>query len=131
MRDGKNNNKGAISLDPQSITSDTTTSGNTVDVSGYDEVTIFFAGTVTDGSYLPVIKEGSSSTGNGATAVADAELIGTEAAATLATSQEVSSIGYLGTERYITVDLVSSSTTTGAVIGATAVLGRPSTAPVS
>jgi len=130
-KDLKNNIAVDISLDPQAISSDTTTSGNTIDTKGYESVTIVFAGAVTDGTYTPVIKEGSSSTGNGATAVADADLLGTEALAALTTTQTESKVGYIGSERYVTVDIVSASTTTGATVGAVAVLGHPHVAPTA
>lgn len=121
-----------IALNSASITSDTTTVGNEIDTAGYESITFIpSVGTVTDGTYTPSITECDTSGGT-FTAVADADLIGTESDAALSASNTSARIGYVGKKRYVKFSVVSASTTSGTT-GATcmAVLGSPKHAPVA
>ena len=114
-------------LNPQTISSDTTTAGTIIDTQGYDA--LFFAmqsGTLTDGTYTPLIQHGDESDLSDAAAVDDADLTATEASAAFAATDDnvCKKIGYLGTKRYVRLSFVSASTSSGGVIGAQAVLGR-------
>lgn len=115
---------------PATINTDTTTNGVEVDMLGYESLTFLMrASNYTDGTYTPLIEE-SDTSGSGYSAVADNDLIGTEADGALSAAG-VSRIGYVGTKRYIRLSFVSTSTSTGATLDAVAVQGSPKTAPVS
>lgn len=113
--------------------------GKVVDRLGYQSVEIVLSyGTVTatNATITPVIKEGDA-TGT-MTSVADANLLGTEAAAGIAAGTRTSGstknvakrVGYNGIKRYVSVDTLQ--TVTAAVInGATVILGNPRHAPTT
>lgn len=135
-RDLASDIKESTALDPATIGSDTTTNGNIIDTQGYESLTfLFHVGTVTDGDYTPLIQEGDDSGLSDAAAVADADLIGTEAGAAFTDDTDdnaTSKIGYAGDKRYVRFNVVSTNTTTGATsVGATAVLGHPHSGDVA
>lgn len=114
-------------LNTQEIATDTTTAGVIIDTAGFESLTFAVqSGTLTDGSYTVLIQEGDNSSLTDATAVADADLLGTEAGASfaLADDNKVTKIGYLGTKRYVRLSIVSAGTTTGGTLGAVAILGH-------
>lgn len=133
MRDSYNNLNGVIALNFQTISSDTTTAGNEIDMQGYHSITFFpQTGTVTDGDYTILIQE-SDTSGSGYSDVADADLIGTEADASFTADDDDNSIlkiGYIGNKRYVKASVVSTNTSSGAVYGITAVQGHAEDAPV-
>lgn len=133
--DQKNDIKVANALDIQTISSDTTTAGDIIDLQGFNACTFAFqTGTVTDGDYTVLIEEGDDSGLSDAAAVADADLIGTEAGASFSADTDdnvVGTVGYRGDKRYVRLSIVSTNTTSGAVVGATALLGHAHEAPVS
>ena len=98
------------------ITTDTTTAGQIVDTAHYESGLMFsFAALVySAGTYTPLIQESDDSGMSGATAVPDANLVGTEAAAAMsaatAVGDEMNTIGVLNTKRYVRVSIVSVST---------------------
>lgn len=115
-------------LTPRTIATDTTTAGSIVDRQGFEAVEfVIAAGTLTDGAYAVLIEEGDAANLSDAAAVADADLIGTEAdiAYALTEDNEVHKIGYKGSKRYVRLSIVSTSTSSGGVLGAVALLGRP------
>lgn len=122
-------------FDIQTISSDTTTNGDIIDLQGFDSCTFLFqTGTVTDGDYTVLIQEGDDSGLSDAAAVADADLTATEASVSFTADTDdnvVSKIGYIGSKRYVRFNVVSANTTSGAVVGAQAVLGDASFAPVA
>ncbi len=114
-------------LTPRTIATDTTTAGAVVDRQGFEAVEfVIAAGTLTDGAYAVAITECDTS-GGSYTAVDDADLIGTEAdiAYALTEDNEVHKIGYKGSKQFVKLSIVSTATTSGGVIGAVALLGRP------
>jgi len=117
------------------ITSDTTTSGAIIDTADFTSgMFTILCSAYTDGTYTPLIQESDDSGMSGATAVADANLIGTEAGAALsavtASGANLNSIGFFGTKRYVRLQLVSTSTSSGATLGAT-FTGEPKIVPSS
>ena len=121
-------------FDVQAISSDTTTNGDIIDTNGFESVCfVFQSGTLTDGTYTPLIQDGDDSGLSDAAAVADADLVGTEADAAFAATDdnEVRRIAYVGSKRYVRFNVVSASTTTGGTVGAVAVLGHPLGAPTT
>lgn len=103
-----------------------TISGTVIDRQNAGNVTFIIsngAATTTNISVTPVVKEGST-TGT-LTSVANADLIGTESGATFSGTGDAgkcAKIGYIGNERYVTVDLVVANAATG-VHSVAAVLG--------
>lgn len=112
-----NNIKVSKVIAPVSPAATGTITGTVVDTSGYRTNTFIIsagAQTTTGITVTPVVKSGTA-TGSTASAAA-AELIGTEAAAALSGTAGASSsskIGYIGTNRYITCDLVVTGAATG------------------
>lgn len=128
--DLKSNISNLNAFTPATINSDTTTAGVEIDTLGYESLTFLNrASSYTDGTYTPLIEESDTSS-SGYAAVADNDLIGTEADAALSAAG-VSRIGYVGTKRYVKLSFVSTSTSTGATLDSVAVLGSPKTAPVA
>lgn len=120
----------AMARNTAAISSNTTTAGIIIDTQGYESLEfIVFSGARTDGSYLPLIEESDASDLSGSNAVDDEDLLGTEVAATIAAANTVKRIGYRGGKRYVRLSLVSTSVTTGATLGAVAVLGKAMVRP--
>jgi hypothetical protein len=112
-------------FDAQAISTDTTTTGNTVDTLGFESVMLAVqAVSYTDGTYTPIVQE--SSDDSTYTAVADSDLLptgsGQEASAALSAAGTFK-LGYRGSKRYVRLQIVSSSTSTGATLAGMAVLG--------
>jgi len=111
-------------FDVQAISTDTTTTGAIIDTKDYDRGIVFtlLCSAYTDGTYTPLLEEGDDSGLSDATAVPDANLIGTEAGAALsavdAEGSTLNSLGAFGTKRYLRLSIVSTSTSTGATVGA-------------
>lgn len=122
----------------------TTGTGKTsviIDRQGYDSLEfIVGVGTVTatNATVTAILKE-SATTGGSFTSVADADLLGTEAGASVAAaatrtsgvSKNVSKrVGYIGSKRYLTLSLIN--TVSAGIIGhADAILSDPMLAPVA
>lgn len=78
----------------------------------------------------PVVLE-AAATGDSFTSVADADLLGTEAALTLSTSAgKIGRVGYRGNKRYLKFKLYGVGTAT-AIVAANAIMGKPNRAPVA
>lgn len=125
---------------PVAIGANATVSGKVIDRKGFGKVEFImsYGAIVTTGSVVtPVIKEGDV-TGT-MTSVANSDLIGTEALAARlggATTSGVGAnvakrIGYKGSKRYVTCDMVKTGTTSVGCMSVTAILGEPASAPVA
>lgn len=104
-----------------------TTTGNAVDVSGYESVTIcILTGTCTDGTGTWSLTECATSGGT-YTAVAAADYIGTPVVTdTTATHDNAGfQFGYRGTMQFIKVVCTMAGTTTGQVYAAGVLLSHP------
>ena len=123
---------------PIAIGANATKTGAIIDRQGYggvEFVTSYGAVTTTGTIVTVVIKEGDV-TGT-LTSVADADLLGTEALASLAagarvagTGKEVTKrVGYVGNKRYVQLNTVSTGTTSVGCVGAAAILHGPAQAP--
>lgn len=116
----------AVALNIQAISTDTTTAGAIIDTQGFAaNEFIMQSGTLTDGTYTPLIEDGDDSGLSDAAAVADDFLTNTEASAAFALTDDnaVKAIGYVGHKRYIRLSIVSASTSTGGTLGAVCVQG--------
>ena len=135
------NNVDIVAVVP-SIAVGTTGTGQTcsvIDTRGYDAVELainYGAITATAATFTVTVLEGDV-TGT-MTSVATADLLGTESAAGLAaatrtdgsTEKVAKRIGYIGSKRYLRVD-VESTATAGTPVGVVAVLAKAARAPVA
>lgn len=139
-RDMHNNIDIIRSISPVAIgTTGTGKTGAIVDRAGYESVEFEFSYgsiTATNATITPTVMEGDS-TGS-MTSIADADLIGTEAAASPGTGTRTSGstknvtkrLGYKGMKRYVQAKLVST-VTAGPPVAANVILGKPLHAPVA
>lgn len=111
--------------------------GTVIDRAGYESLTYaIITGTLSDANatYAVLLEESDDSGMSGATAVADADLIGTEAAAgfTYANDGVTRKLGYVGNKRYTRLTITPTGADSGnSPIAPVAILGRPHLAPVS
>ena len=135
------NMKQAQAIIPAAIGPNATKTGQIVDRRGYGGVEIVFSyGSVTTtGTIVTVVVREGDVTGT-MTSVADADLLGTEALASLlaatprtaGTTKEVSKrVGYIGQKRYVQALLLQTGVTSVGAVSATTILHSPSVAPVS
>jgi hypothetical protein len=127
-------------ISPLAIGANATKSGLVIDRQGYYGVEILasYGAVTTTGSIVTLVVKEGDATGS-LTSVADADLLGTEALASLlagaraaGTGKEVTKrVGYIGSKRYVTVDAVQTGTTSVGVIGVAAILHTPSRAPTA
>ena len=121
-------------ISPHSPAATGTISGQVIDTSTFRSTTFVIAAgaqTTTGITVTPVVKSGTA-TGSLASCAA-AELIGTEAGAALdgtAGANGVKRIGYQGSDRYVTCDLVVTAAATG-LYSVTCVQGDPIKGPQS
>jgi len=108
-----------------------------IDTRGYNSCTlVLVTGTNTDvNATFAVLVEDDDAAGFGtAVAVADADLIGTEALAgfTFADDVECRKIGYVGNKRYVRMTVTPSGNDSGNIfIAGVAILGHPTMAPTA
>lgn len=140
MRDLHNNMRTKVTISPLAIGANATKTGLVVDRQGYGgvEFVASYGAVTTTGTIVTlVIKEGDV-TGT-MTSVADADLLGTEALASLlagarvaGTGKEVSKrVGYKGNKRYVSVDAVQTGVTSVGVVGVNVILTEPNNAPTT
>ena len=117
-----------VALNTSAISSDTTTNGVIIDTAGYESILfVIQSGTLADGTYTPLIQEGNDSGLSDAASVAEGDLTNTEASVAFAATDDnaVKSIAYVGDKRYVRLNIVSASTSSGGTLGAVAVKGNP------
>jgi hypothetical protein len=125
-RDLKSNVKVVHALNSALTTATTNTDGSAVDVMGYGSALLVAQTgvvTLTDTTITLTVQESDTSTASDFTDVADADLIGTEAADFLFS-------GYKGSKRYVRVRRAGAASATG-IVGAIAILGTAEDAPVA
>lgn len=135
-----NNAKQVLAIIPAAIGANATKTGAIIDRQGYGgvEFLVSYGSVTTTGSIVTLVAKEGDVTGT-LTSVADADLLGTEALASLlagaraaGTGKEVSKrIGYKGNKRYVQLNAVQTGTTSVGCISATALLHCPSVAPIS
>lgn len=115
----------------------TPATGNIVDVSDYQAATFLYqTGTVTDAGdasgFSVEVQESDTTADADFTAVADTDLVGTEASLAVTAdgtdSVAVGSIGYIGTKQYVRVE-VTGTTGSNAVVNGVWSLQKPRYAP--
>lgn len=115
----------------------TPAAGNIVDVKEYGTATLaLITGTVTDAGtasgFAFEVQESETTADADFTAVADVDLVGTEAALTVTADGDddtaIGSIGYIGTKRYVRV-VATGTTGTNATVAGVWTLCKPRYAP--
>lgn len=103
-----------------------------IDRRGYESVEFIVqaGGSASVADTINMVVYESAVTGSGFASVADADLVGSEAALTLTTSAGKSkSVGYRGGKRYLKIRAYGLGTAT-ALVAVTTVLARPHVAPI-
>jgi hypothetical protein len=133
MRDLHNSIKRLIAITPQAVGTTGAANGKLsgiIDRKGYESVEFVYSSgasaSVAD-TITPVVLEADATNGS-FTSVADADLVGTEAAITLSAAA-TKNVGYIGLKRYLKLRLYGLGTAT-AIVGATVDLGHPNRQPV-
>lgn len=140
--DLQNNVRAKRVIAPIAIGANGTISGKVIDRASYGGVEFIasYGAVVTTGTVVTlVVKEGDAT--GALTSVADGDLIGTEALASLpvqatARTSEVGKnvtkrIAYKGNKRYVTVDAVKTGTTSVGAVSVEAILFNPEGAPTA
>jgi len=125
-----------VSTAPVVVTDTTAQVGSIIDTAGYTSLTYLIAtGTLADAdaTFAVQVDEGDAANLSDASAVADADLIGTEALAgfTFAADSACRKIGYIGGKRYVRLTITPSGNSGNAPIACIALLGDATRAPTS
>lgn len=122
-----------VGLNFGSIATNTTTVGNIIHSAGFGSLVFsLVTGTVSDGDYTLVIEHGDDPALSDATIVASTVLIGGLPSFTADTDDNLSTdVGYVGKKPYIRPSIVSTNTTSGAVIGVVAIKGHAISKPTA
>jgi hypothetical protein len=124
----------AIAINQGAITSNTTTVSSVVDMRGYYALELYIlSGSITDGTYTPLVEHADSSDFSDGAAVADTMLLGTELDAVFISTDDhkVKRIGYLGDKRYVRISLVSTGVTSGGTFTVLALRGTAANQPIA
>lgn len=118
------------------VTDNTAQVGQIIDRKGYESLTYVIAtGSLadSDATFTVLLEEDDDSGMATASAVADADLIGTEALAgfNYGDDNECRKLGYKGSKRYTRLTITPANNTTVAYITAVAILGHPANAPTA
>ena len=122
-------------ISPVSVADNTAQVGQVIDGRGFGSVTYLIAtGSIADvDATFTILLEESDASGSGYAAVADADLLGTEALAAFQfdDDNECRKLGYIGAKRYTRLTITPVANASAALLAAVAVLGSPSLAPTS
>ena len=122
-------------ISPVSVADNTAQVGQVIDGQGFGSVTYLIAtGSIADvDATFTVLLEECDTSGGVYTAVADADLLGTEALAGFQfdDDNECRKLGYIGIKRYTRLTITPAANASAAVLAAVAVLGSPSVAPTA
>lgn len=121
-------------LSPVSVADTTAQVGQIIDRKGFESLTYVIAtGSIADAdaTFTVLLEEGDASNLSDAAAVADADLLGTEALAAFQydDDNETRKLGYIGSKRYTRLTITPVNNASAALLSAVAVLGHPQTAP--
>ncbi|RWO08265.1 MAG: hypothetical protein EOS15_29855 [Mesorhizobium sp.] len=138
MRDLMNNIHTVPLIVPVAARTDNTAIvSSIIDTLGYESCTlVLVTGTNTDAdaTFTVLVEDGDNSSLTDNAAVADAQLLGTEALAgfTFADDNECRKIGYVGSKRYVRMTVTPANNAAGNIfLAGVAVLGHPSLAPTA
>lgn len=136
-----NNVKALRVISPVAIGANATKTGAIIDKQGYGGVEFIaaYGAVVTTGTICTLVAFEGDVTGT-MTSVADADLLGTEALASLlaatprasgSTKNVTKRLGYKGNKRYVRVDAVGTGVTSVGCVGIDAILFNPQQAAIS
>ncbi len=136
MRDLHNNIDVKRVLSPASVADNTAQVGQIIDRQGFAALEyVIAAGSLADAdaTFTALLEEGDVANLSDAAAVADADLLGTEALAsfTFASDDKVFKLGYKGNKRYTRLTITPGANASAALLAAVAVLGKPASAPTA
>lgn len=136
MKDLMNNVHVARVLSPVSVADTTAQVGQIIDKKGFESLTYLIAtGSIADAdaTFTVLLEEGDAANLSDAAAVADADLLGTEALAAFQfdDDNEVRKLGYIGSKRYTRLTITPVGNASAALLSAVAVLGHPQIAPTA
>lgn len=136
MEDMHNNITPKRVISPVSVADTTAQVGQIIDRQGYEKLEyLIAAGSLVDAdaTFTALLEEGDASNLSDATAVADKDLLGTEALAsfTFADDDKVFKLGYKGHKRYTRLTITPAANASAALLCAIAVLGDPMNAPTA
>jgi hypothetical protein len=134
MKDLMNKIHTARVISPVSVADNTAQVGQIIDRQGYNSLTyVIAAGSVADAdaTFAVLLEESDDAAMSGATAVADADLLGTEALAGFQfdDDNETRKLGYIGAKRYTRLTITPAANASAALVAAIAILGHPMIAP--
>ena len=142
MKDLHNNVRVQRVIAPVAIGANATKTGKVIDRQGYGgvEFVASYGAVTTTGTIVTLVVKEGDVTGT-LTSVADADLLGTELLASLpvqatARTSEVGKnvskrVGYRGNKRYISIDAISTGTTSVGCVSVEALLHTPRVAPTA
>lgn len=142
MNDLHNNVRAVRVIAPVAIGANATKTGAVIDRKGYGGVEFIasYGAVTTTGTIVTLVVKEGDATGS-LTSVADADLLGTELLASLpvqATARTsgvgknvTKRVGYKGNARYVSVDAISTGTTSVGCVDVAAVLHSPNNAPTA
>lgn len=121
-------------ISPVSVADTTAQVGQIIDRQGYGSLTYLIAtGSIADAdaTFTVLLEEGDAANLSDAAAVADADLLGTEALAAFIFSDDdkCRKLGYRGIKRYTRLTITPVANASAALFAAVAVLGSPAVAP--
>jgi len=137
MRDMMNHIHPVRAISPVAAVADNTPFvSEVIDTRGYDSLTfLLMTGALADAdaTFAVLVEDGDDPALSDAAAVADDELIGTEALAgfTFADDNETRKIGYRGHKRYVRMTVTPTGNSGNAFLAAVALLGHPHRQPTS
>ena len=136
MKDTFNNINIKRCISPVSVADNTAQVGQIIDRQGFESLTYVIAtGSIADAdaTFAVLLEEGDAANLSDATAVADADLIGTEALAGFQfdDDNETRKLGYVGNKRYTRLTITPSANASAALLSAVAVLGYPHSVPTA
>jgi hypothetical protein len=134
MKDLFNNVTVARAIAPVSVSDNTAQVSSIIDRQGYESVTFAIAaGSLADAdaTFTVLVEDGNAANLSDAAAVADSNLLGTEALAgfTFADDNATRKIGYVGGKRYVRLTITPANNASAALISAVAILGHPHVTP--
>ncbi len=123
-------------ISPVSVADTTAQVGQIIDKQGFDSLTYLIAtGSIADAdaTFTVLLEEGDAANLSDAAAVADADLVGTEALAAFVFSDDdkCRKLGYVGSKRYTRLTITPVANASAALLAAVAVLGSPMIGPTA
>lgn len=142
MKDNHDNILAAVALNATQMNTNTTAVGPILDRNTFESLEyLLYTGAWTTGTFTASLQDGNASNLSDAAAVAENFLlphVNSQAngvaytSAVLNGANQVKRLGYVGSKRYVQLTITSTSVvSTGALVGALAILGSPDFSPTA